>query len=71
MTFDKLSIGKSFLGLIGKQRILLAEGKITLSDGLSQKFKAGEAASFRSIKIQYASNQLNEPPRIVMVEIVD
>jgi hypothetical protein len=70
LTFDKLSIGKSFLGLIGKQRIRIAEGIIKLSNGSSQKFKAGGATSFRFIKIQYSSYPLPELSRIEMIEIV-
>lgn len=71
LTFDKLSIGKSFMGLLGKQRIRMAEGMIKLSNGSSQRFKAGGATSFRSIKIQYLSNPLPESSQIEMIEIVD
>ena len=51
LTFDKLIIGKSFLGLIGKQRIRIAEGKIQLSNGVSQNFKAGGITSCKFLKI--------------------
>ncbi len=71
LTFDKLIIGKSFLGIIGKKRIRIAEGKITLYNGLSQTFKAGGATSFKFIKIQYSINTVNKLPQIEMVEIID
>ena len=71
LTFEKLSIGKSFIGLIGKQRIRIAQGMIKLSNGSSQKFKAGGAMSFRSLKIQYTSSSLPESSQIEMIEIVD
>ncbi|HZH36276.1 MAG TPA: hypothetical protein VEX65_03320 [Flavisolibacter sp.] len=71
LTFDKLTIGKSFLGLIGKQRIRIAEGMIKLANGSSQRFKAGGATGFRFIKIQYLTNILPESSQIEMIEIVD
>jgi hypothetical protein len=71
LTFDKLTIGKSFLGLIGKQRIRIAEGMIKLANGSSQRFKAGGATGFRFIKIQYLNNILPESSQIEMIEIVD
>jgi hypothetical protein len=70
LTFEKLSIGRSFLGLIGKQRIRIAEGKIKLPNGSSQKFKAGGVTSFRFIKIQYMNNSLPELSGIEMIESV-
>ena len=71
LTFDKLIIGKSFLGLIGKQRIRIAEGKIQLSNGVSQKFKAGGITSFNFIKIQYLNSVATKYSIIEMIEIVD
>ncbi len=71
LTFDKLIIGKSFLGLVGKTRIRTAEGRIKLPDGSSQTFKAGGATSFRFIKIQYENNLAAKSFGIEMIEIVD
>jgi len=71
LTFDKLIIGKSFLGLIGKKRIRIAEGKIKLSNGLSQSFKAGGATSFKYIKIQYSNIVAIKSAQIEMIEIND
>lgn len=71
LTFDKLTIGKSFLGLIGKQRIRIAEGKIKLLNGSSQNFKAGGATSFKFIKIQYSNNVSVNVSQIEMIEIID
>ena len=71
LNFDKLSIGKSFLGLFGKQRLQIVEGKITLPNGASQSFKAGGPASFKFLKIQYVSNPVPESSQIEMIEIVD
>lgn len=71
LTFAKLTIGKSFLGLVGKQRIRIAEGMITLSNGSSQRFKAGGATGFRSLKIQYSNHVLPESSQIEMIEVVD
>ena len=71
LTFDKLTIGKSFLGLVGKQRIRIAEGMIKLANGSSQRFKAGGATGFRSIKIQYANHMLPASSQIEMIEVVD
>ena len=70
LTFEKIIIGRSFLGLVGKNRIRIADGKIELSNGLSQSFKAGGATSFKFIKIQY-SNTLTAKSKIEMIEIVD
>lgn len=71
LTFDKLTIGKSFLGLIGKQRIRAAEGKVRLANGSSQSFKAGGPTSFKYLKIQYSTNQSIESSQIEMIEIID
>ena len=71
LTFDKLIIGKSFLGFIGKARIRIAEGKIKLSNGLSERFKAGGATSFKFIKIQYSNNVATKSSQIDMIEIID
>jgi len=71
LTFDKLIIGKSFLGLIGKNRIRIAEGKIKLSNGLSESFKAGGATSFKLIKIQYSNNETKQSSQIDIIEIID
>ena len=71
LTFDKLAIGRSFLGIIGKQRIRIAEGQVRLPDGSSQSFKAGGIASFRSIKIQYSSDASSHSSKIQMIEIID
>ncbi|HVG40262.1 MAG TPA: hypothetical protein VM888_01525 [Chitinophagaceae bacterium] len=71
LTFNKLAIGKSFLGLIGKQRIRIAEGKIELPDGSSSSFKAGGATSFKFIKIQYLSKVSAESSQLEMIEIID
>ena len=71
LTFDKLTIGKSFLGLAGKTRIRIAEGKINLPNGSSQSFKAGGATSFRFIKIQYTNNLATKSAQIEMIEIID
>ena len=71
LTFDKLIIGKSFLGLVGKNRIRVAEGTIKLSNGSSQTFKAGGAFSFKTIKIQYSNTVATKSSQIEMVEIID
>jgi hypothetical protein len=71
LTFDKLTIGKRFLGIVGKQRIRMAEGKIKLANGSSQRFKAGGATSFKFIKIEYTNNLSMESSQIEMIEIID
>ena len=71
LTFDKLSISKSFLGLVGKQRIRIAEGVIKLSNGSTQKFKAGGITSFKFIKIQYTINEPSASSQIEVIEIVE
>ncbi|WP_162056510.1 hypothetical protein [Pontibacter pamirensis] len=71
LTFDKLVIGKSMLGLVGKSRIRFAEGKIELPDGSSEKFTAGGAASFRFIRIQYSINTATNSVQIDMLEKID
>ncbi len=71
LTFDRLVIGKSLLGLVGKSRIRIAEGKIELPDGSSENFKAGGVTSFKSIRIQYSSNDKTKSPIIEMIEIID
>ncbi|HEX2536119.1 MAG TPA: hypothetical protein VHK69_20405 [Chitinophagaceae bacterium] len=71
LTFDKLSIGRSFLGLAGKQRIRVAEGTIRLANGAAQSFKAGGITSFRFIKIQYTKDLAGETAQLEMIEIVD
>ncbi len=71
LTFDKLIIGNSFLGIIGKKRIRIAEGKIALSSGAAQTFKAGGATSFNFIKIQYSKNIAKKLNQIEMIEIID
>ena len=69
LTFEKLTIGRSFLGLVGKQRIRIAEGKIQLPNGASQSFKGGGVTSFKSIKIQYSNNLSKAASTIEMIEI--
>jgi hypothetical protein len=71
LTFDKLTIGKSFLGLVGKQRIRIAEGEIKLPNGSSQRFKAGGITSFRFLKIQYSNNAATESSQIEMIETIN
>jgi hypothetical protein len=71
LTFDKLIIGKSFFGVIGKSRIRIAEGKIRLSDGTTQSFKVGGLTNFRSLKIQYSTNLQSKKNRIDMIERID
>jgi hypothetical protein len=69
LTFDKLSIGPSFLGVIGRQRINLLEGKIQLPDGSSKRFEAGGKLSFRYLKLQFTTSA--NASRIEMIETVD
>lgn len=71
LTFNRLVIGKSLLGLIGKSRIRIAEGKIELPDGSSEKFKAGGVTSFNFIRIQYVHNTKTKLPKMEMIEIID
>jgi hypothetical protein len=71
LTFDKLTIGKSFFGLVGKQRIRIAEGSIRLADGSSQSFKGGGATAFKTIRIVYSSNVKTDVSQIDMIEIID
>jgi hypothetical protein len=70
LTFDKLSIGRSFLGVAGKQRIRIAKGKIELANGTAQGFKAGGLTGFRFLKIQYSKNLSTAIPQMEMIEIV-
>ena len=71
LTFSKLTIGKSFLGIIGQSRIRNAEGKIELSDGSTQSFKVGGVSSFKSLKIQYSKNTGTKVSKIEMIEKID
>lgn len=71
INFDKLVIGKSFLGLVGRQRIRIAEGNIQILNGSSQRFKAGGITSFKTIRIQFSKNVNAETSQIEMIEIVD
>ena len=47
LTFELLDIRKSFFGIVGKQRIAYAKGKIELPDGSVEQFEAGRAISFQ------------------------
>jgi hypothetical protein len=69
LTFSSLIIGKTFLGLVGKQRIRIAEGMIKLPNGSSQSFKAGGITAFRVIKIQYSNDPILQTSQIEMVEV--
>ena len=71
LTFNKLTIGRSFLGILGKQRIRIAEGKIQLADGSTQEFKAGGITSFKSLSIQYSREEAKQSSRIDMIEIIE
>lgn len=71
LTFGKLVIGRSFLGLVGKPRIRIAEGKIVLANGTTQSFKAGGVTAFRVLRIQYASLVTTDASRIEMIEIME
>ena len=71
LTFDMLSIGKRFFGILGKNRIRKAEGKIKLPDNSSEKFKAGGLTNFKYIRIQYARIKVLNQTQIEMIEIID
>jgi hypothetical protein len=71
LTFEKLEIGKSFFGLIGKSRIRLAEGKIQFSNGSYESFKAGGSLAFKFLKIQYSKNLKTGLYQIEMIEKID
>ena len=69
LTFESLIIGKSIFGLVGKQRITYAKGKITLLDGSFHQFEVGRILNFKSIKITYSRNKENDDLSLDMVEI--
>ena len=71
LTFELLDIRKAFFGIVGKQRIAYAKGKIELPDGSVEQFEAGGAISFQSIKITYSKGEETNNYSINMVEIVD
>lgn len=71
LTFESLVIGKSFIGILGKKRISYAKGKIELPGGSVEKFEAGGAFSFRSVKISYSENEATGNYLINMVEVID
>jgi hypothetical protein len=69
LTFHKLSIGRSFLGIIGKHRVNSIAGEIRLPDGSTQRFRVGGPKSFRSFKLQFTTSPNDS--RIEMIETVD
>ncbi len=71
LTFDQLSIRKSFLGLLGKNRIAYAKGKLHLPNGLAERFEAGGTFNFRFIKLIYTQESQTGNYTLNMVEIVD
>ena len=71
LTFEKLTIGKSFLGIMGKTRIKSATGKIQLADGSTQSFKVGGISNFKSLKIQYSIDINTKKTKIEMIEKID
>lgn len=71
LTFDRLVIGKSVMGVVGKSRIRIASGKITFPNGSSQSFNVGGPLSFRSLKIQYATPDNSLSPTLEMIETFD
>jgi hypothetical protein len=68
LTFDKLVIGRSFLGVIGKKRIRKVAGQISFLTGLSQNFKAGGLTGFKYLKIQYTTTRKQGYTQIEMIE---
>ncbi len=71
LTFDKLEIGKSYFGIIGRNRIRTAKGNIKLPNCITQNFKAGGLTSFKFIKIQYSNNLKTKVSQVDMIEIID
>jgi hypothetical protein len=71
LTFEKLTIGKSLLGIVGKQRIKYARGKIVLDNGETQTFEAGGVTNFRSLTISFSRDIETKKPRLEMVEIAN
>ncbi len=71
LTFDQLSIRKSFLGLLGKNRIAYTKGRLQLPNGLSERFEAGGNFNFRFIKLIYTQESQTGNYTLNMVEIAD
>lgn len=71
LTFEALTIRKSFLGIMGKSRIAYAKGQIELPNGSSENFEAGGIFNFKSIKITHSQVDNTAEYVINMVEIVD
>lgn len=47
LTFEQVSIRKSFLGLLGRNRIAYAKGQIQLPNGSKEVFEAGGLFNFK------------------------
>jgi hypothetical protein len=71
LTFEELSIRKSFLGLAGKNRIAKLKGQIQLPNGKSAKFKAGGMFNFNVVRITYTQQKDTGEYIIQMVEVID
>lgn len=71
LTFEFVKIGRSFLGIAGKRRILDLSGTIQLPNGIRENFKAGGIFNFRYVKITYTQVISTGEYTLSMVETVD
>lgn len=71
LTFEQVSIRKSFLGLLGKSRIAYAKGQIQLPDGSREVFEAGGLFNFKYLKISYTQESNTDKYQMSMIEIVN
>jgi hypothetical protein len=71
LTFESLSIRKSFLGIAGKNRIATLKGQIKLPDGKIEKFAAGGLFNFQLVRIIYIQIKDTDKYTISMVEVID
>jgi len=71
LTFESLNIRRSFLGILGKKRIVQAKGKIELPNSIGKEFQVGGLISFRSIKITSSQNTSNDSFAVNTLEVID
>ncbi|SHF64405.1 hypothetical protein SAMN05444008_110163 [Cnuella takakiae] len=71
LRFSTLKIGRSFVGIAGKKRILVANGELFLPGGKSQQFNAGGLLGFRYLSLQYVTDAEGKSAMIEMISSVD
>lgn len=71
LRFSQLKIGRGLAGIVGKKRILVANGELLLPGGKSQRFNAGGLLGFRNLSLQYVADTSGQYTQIEMISSVD